>query len=457
MQDALLREMARKIDWHVGQVIAVDTEDGLEKSVTIIGPSSDGDKGQMRVRFVDGAEDDWDIEDFVHMDSGTAAVDDEASTGTAAAMALQRELVQHGTTNPQKIDRLRRASMQPDDTAAAMMAAAAASMADAVAAVDEALEEDDESAAAEAKQDQLLQGNKTEDEDSESDDDIDDDDDGDGPRLPQDGAVAQLLKTTDAGAVQDALLREMARKIDWHVGQVIAVDTEDGLEKSVTIIGPSSDGDKGQMRVRFVDGAEDDWDIEDFVHMDSGTAAVDDEASTGTAAAMALQRELVQHGTTNPQKIDRLRRASMQPDDTAAAMMAAAAASMADAVAAVDEALEEDDESAAAEDTAVAPTGVADKADAKAAPKRTKEQAKKAKTAAKEQDKLQKEEPKQPKAATKKNTKVAAKEQAKLQKEELKQQKAAEKEQAKSAKAAAKEQARLQKEELKKQKAALKR
>ena len=71
--------------------------------------------------------DDWDTEDFVFLDSDKASSkDDKKSTGKAAAIALQRELVQHGTKNPKKIDRLRRASMQPDDAGAAMMAAASA-------------------------------------------------------------------------------------------------------------------------------------------------------------------------------------------------------------------------------------------------------------------------------------------------------------------------------------------
>jgi hypothetical protein len=31
----------------------VDTEDGLERNVTIIGPSAEGDKDELRVRFAD--------------------------------------------------------------------------------------------------------------------------------------------------------------------------------------------------------------------------------------------------------------------------------------------------------------------------------------------------------------------------------------------------------------------
>ena len=49
----------------------------------------------------------------------------------------------------------------------------------------------------------------------------------------------------------------------WSIGQVIDVDTEDGLE-AATILGPSDTGDADHMRVRFADGVVDDWDIDDF-------------------------------------------------------------------------------------------------------------------------------------------------------------------------------------------------
>ena len=44
---------------------------------------------------------------------------------TAAAVALQRELMEHGTRDMEKINTLRRASMAPDDAGAAMAAASA--------------------------------------------------------------------------------------------------------------------------------------------------------------------------------------------------------------------------------------------------------------------------------------------------------------------------------------------
>eukprot|EP01046_Picozoa_sp_COSAG06_P123520 COSAG06_NODE_71435_length_184_cov_21.588235_1_plen_55_part_01 len=55
-------------------------------------------------------------------------------------------------------------------------------------------------------------------------------------------------------------MREAARLITWDIGQVIDIDTEDGMEKGATILGPSSEGDATQMQVRFADGSSDNWD-----------------------------------------------------------------------------------------------------------------------------------------------------------------------------------------------------
>jgi len=142
---------------------------------------------------------------------------------------------------------------------------------------------------------------------------------------PMQHAEAVAAKKTEA-AQTEALMQEAARLITWDIGQVIDVDTEDGLEKGATIIAPPTNGDETQMRVRFKDGSEDDWDIEDFVALKSDLAV-----PGKNTAAIALQQELLNNGTSDVEKIQRLRRASMQPDEKGAsdadvAMMAAAAA-----------------------------------------------------------------------------------------------------------------------------------
>ena len=102
--------------------------------------------------------------------------------------------------------------------------------------------------------------------------------------------------TEAEAAIQDALLQEAARRITWSVGQVINIDTEDGLEEGATILGPSSEGDAAQMQIRFADGSVDNWDIEDFVATEAD-ASVPDTVATGKAAAIALQQEIVKNGT----------------------------------------------------------------------------------------------------------------------------------------------------------------
>ena len=53
-------------------------------------------------------------------------------------------------------------------------------------------------------------------------------------------------------------------KSKWAAGQVIDIDTEDGLEPA-KITGPAKNKKaKGEMRVEFDDGTGDDWDIDDF-------------------------------------------------------------------------------------------------------------------------------------------------------------------------------------------------
>jgi hypothetical protein len=47
-----------------------------------------------------------------------------------------------------------------------------------------------------------------------------------------------------------------------RVGQVVDVETEDGIEKGAVILGLAQAGDAGQMRIKFPDGVVDDWDAE---------------------------------------------------------------------------------------------------------------------------------------------------------------------------------------------------
>ena len=53
-------------------------------------------------------------------------------------------------------------------------------------------------------------------------------------------------------------------EIKWMAGDVIDVDTEDGIEFGAIILGRADSGGKDQMRIKFYDGLVDDWPIEDF-------------------------------------------------------------------------------------------------------------------------------------------------------------------------------------------------
>lgn len=46
-------------------MISINTEDGMENGVKIIGPAKSGNKKEMRVKFKDGTVDDWEVEEFV--------------------------------------------------------------------------------------------------------------------------------------------------------------------------------------------------------------------------------------------------------------------------------------------------------------------------------------------------------------------------------------------------------
>ena len=56
-----------------------------------------------------------------------------------------------------------------------------------------------------------------------------------------------------------------------EIGQVVSIDTEDGVEEGVVILGPSTSGSAAEVRVRFADGTVDDWEVDDFISHDYPT------------------------------------------------------------------------------------------------------------------------------------------------------------------------------------------
>lgn len=55
----------------------------------------------------------------------------------------------------------------------------------------------------------------------------------------------------------------------WRAGMIVDVETEDGVEKGVEILGPAISGDPAELRVRFADGTIDDWLVDDFLEHQS--------------------------------------------------------------------------------------------------------------------------------------------------------------------------------------------
>ena len=88
----------------------------------------------------------------------------------------------------------------------------------------------------------------------------------------------------------------------WRKGTIVDIDTEDGWERGVVIVGPAESGDPGAMSVRFRDGSVDDWEIEDFLL----PAAAEEEHAVGTevAAPAAATQKVGEEAATATQSVD---------------------------------------------------------------------------------------------------------------------------------------------------------
>ena len=87
----------------------------------------------------------------------------------------------------------------------------------------------------------------------------------------------------DAGQATE--VAEPSRK--FRPGDVVDIETEDGIELGATVLGPSESLDVSEMRVRFADGVIDDWPIEDLKSARS-EEAVPEEPSMSSTASLVL-------------------------------------------------------------------------------------------------------------------------------------------------------------------------
>jgi hypothetical protein len=84
-----------------------------------------------------------------------------------------------------------------------------------------------------------------------------------------------------------------ANGLTWLPGDIVDVETEDGIEVA-SVVGRSKSGDKTELRVRFADGAVDDWDAEDMkkkwavgedIEVDTDMASDDEEPEDSDLAS----------------------------------------------------------------------------------------------------------------------------------------------------------------------------
>ena len=81
---------------------------------------------------------------------------------------------------------------------------------------------------------------------------------------------------------------------EFRPGDVVDVDTEDGMEYGATVLGLSEGGDKAEMRVRFADGVIDDWPKADFRNVRSEEEARQAKLKDLEAKAAALEQKVAQ-------------------------------------------------------------------------------------------------------------------------------------------------------------------
>ena len=70
------------------------------------------------------------------------------------------------------------------------------------------------------------------------------------------------------GVVDDWECSEFARP-QWQTGMLVDIDTADGMERAVEVLGPPKSGNPAELRVKFADGTVDDWEVSDFTKYSS--------------------------------------------------------------------------------------------------------------------------------------------------------------------------------------------
>ena len=120
--------------------------------------------------------------------------------------------------------------------------------------------------------------------------------------LPESAPVQINVKTRVIRQIRPKMTANEAHHVKssskWAVGQTIAVDTSDGVEKNVTILGPAESGNRDEMHIRFSDGTTDDWRTSDFIDLGVDNRSLSKTPSMlNTVQRYHVQSQLPVYGT----------------------------------------------------------------------------------------------------------------------------------------------------------------
>ena len=81
---------------------------------------------------------------------------------------------------------------------------------------------------------------------------------------PADSGEADSLKVRFLDRTEDDWEVADFTEPKWQTGMLVDIDTDDGIEKGAKILGPPESSEKGELRVEFADGTLDDWETSSF-------------------------------------------------------------------------------------------------------------------------------------------------------------------------------------------------
>eukprot|EP01046_Picozoa_sp_COSAG06_P035695 COSAG06_NODE_3860_length_4823_cov_4.086367_5_plen_270_part_00 len=88
--------------------------------------------------------------------------------------------------------------------------------------------------------------------------------------------AVRILGSAESGQAEEMRVRFLDGVVDdwqcsefaspqWQTGTLVDIDTEDGVERGAQVLGPPKSGNAAELRVKFADGTVDDWEVSDFI------------------------------------------------------------------------------------------------------------------------------------------------------------------------------------------------